>query len=88
MTNSTTSSQEFPHLADQQLSTHDAFRAMHQFLVAYWERSGKPDDSLINILSWTAFGEDGGPWKEGPADPAMWPDWLDAIEAAKATRRS
>ncbi|MFT3724064.1 MAG: hypothetical protein QM773_10790 [Hyphomonadaceae bacterium] len=67
----------FPSDGERQLTTAHAFAAMASFLEAWWERGGRPDDSLVNLLSWIRPDV----WADGaPNDPAMWADWLDAVE--------
>ena len=53
-----------------------AFDAMRAFLEAYWERGLRSDEGLANLLSQLnrSVWDDGG-----PADPAMWKDWQQAI---------
>jgi hypothetical protein len=68
---------KYPDCAEQQLSVGEAYSAMIDFLEAFWVRDGKPDDSLLRLLSFT----NREVWADGtPADPAMWGDWLDAIQ--------
>jgi hypothetical protein len=60
------------------LSPEQALRAMSIFLERYCKQ-GQGCDDLTALLS------DIQPdlWKDGlPADPAMWRDWLDAVQAA------
>lgn len=60
------------------LSEREAYVAMFQFLDAYWERNGKPDE-LGSLLGSMALLEDGS-----PADSAMWEDWLEAINNGRS----
>ncbi|SJM47412.1 hypothetical protein FM111_00920 [Brevundimonas diminuta 3F5N] len=62
------------------LTTDQAYQAMRAFLEAYWERGGRPDSQLTDLLS----GMQGGAGET--ADPAMWADWLDAIGAVTGFR--
>ena len=55
------------------LTTEQAYQAMFAFIKAYWERGGRTNDQVAELLSWMQ-GESGQ-----TADPAMWADWLDAI---------
>jgi hypothetical protein len=68
----------FPARSGDAISAQQAFQAMVVFLEAFWTRDGRPDDSMAKLLSWT-YGALAG---DGPGDPAMWEDWLDAIDAA------
>ena len=61
------------------LTTLDAYRAMHSFLEAYWERGDKTDDGLASLLSSTALDV----LETGTADPAQWSDWLEAIDRTR-----
>lgn len=75
----TQSPNAFPARAAEPLTAQQAFEAMAVFLEAFWERDGRPDDSLVKILSWVQpVGDD-----RMPADPAMWADWLHAIDVLK-----
>ncbi|HBY42164.1 MULTISPECIES: hypothetical protein [unclassified Brevundimonas] len=62
------------------LTTDQAYQAMRVFLEAYWERGGRADTQITDLLS----GMQGG--TEETADPAMWADWLDAIGAVTGFR--
>lgn len=62
-----------------------AYKAMFHFLDKYHERGGRDDDEiavLLSSMSMETF-QDGG-----PADPAMWADWLDAIDEVMAVQVS
>lgn len=63
----------------QLISVTDAYKAMYYFLDKTY-RLTKSDD-LGSLLGWMSTLDDGT-----TADPAVWSDWLEAIEAA--TRRS
>lgn len=56
-----------------------AYKAMFRFLENYYER-GKEDEIaiLLSCMSMEIF--EGGM----PADPAMWDDWLEAIQQVMA----
>lgn len=69
-------SRKFPTRAQTAITTLDSFRAMVVFLEAFWERDGRPDDSLMKLLAWVSPVDDA----YAPADPAMWQDWLEAID--------
>ncbi len=67
------------------LSELEAYDAMLAFLVAYWERGGKSDNSLAGLLG----GLSRDTWVGGStADPAQWNDWLAAVEKVKSSSRS
>lgn len=64
-----------PHMT---INTDTAFEAMRIFLEAYWERGGYGSDdiaSLLGSLNRTGTGQ-------FPLDPAMWSDWVQAVETA------
>jgi hypothetical protein len=64
------------------LTIEQAYRAMHHFVEAYWERGGKRGDELTLFLSYSATRwepTDDNPL--GTGDPAGWNDWLDAVRA-------
>lgn len=66
-----------------QLTTLEAFDAMRLFVENYWERGGKGSDELRLLLS--AMNRDTAMWTDGgPADPAMWSDWLHAVGRVKS----
>ncbi|WNH48921.1 hypothetical protein PDM28_00890 [Stenotrophomonas aracearum] len=67
------------------LSTNDSitpeigYSAMVIFLERYYDRGGGADSLADVMSSISSF-----LWGDGtPNDPAMWTDWLDAIELAK-----
>jgi hypothetical protein len=64
------------------LTIEQAYRAMHNFVKAYWERGGKRGDELTLFLSYSEarwVPTDDNPL--GTGDPAAWSDWLDAVRA-------
>ena len=61
----------------------EAYRAMHHFVNAYWERGGKRGDELTLFVSYSASRY--APTTENPVgsnDPAGWADWLDSVRAS------
>lgn len=64
-------------MKDERLTALEAYRAMFAFLEREWERTGRPDDigNLLGSMSTLAEGT--------TADPAVWGEWLDAIDAAR-----
>lgn len=66
--------------ADDLISTHVAYRAMVIFLDRYYDRGGGVDtlgDVMSSISTFL--------WGDGtPNDPAMWGDWLVAVDLARA----
>ena len=65
-----------------ELTALEAFDAMRLFIEAYWMRGLKQSDDLRMVLS--ALNREIRMWPDGgPADPAMWSDWLRAIGAVK-----
>lgn len=64
------------------LTIEQAYRAMHHFVEAYWERGGKRGDELTLFLSYSEARwapTDDNPL--GTGDPAAWNDWLDSVRA-------
>jgi hypothetical protein len=59
------------------LTTEQAYRAAYRFLEQYQARS--QDAETAQALRWMSIGADGV-----TTDPAFWPDWLDAVDAALA----
>ena len=69
--------------SNEELTNAEAFLAMEQFLLAFWERDGSPEDGpFIRLLSFISTSN--GRMSSGPADPAMWGDWIDAIKGIRA----
>lgn len=68
------------------LTEEEAFAAMRLFLHAFWQRGGSQTDSdVFDVLLCTGR-ED---WTDGGTnDPAQWPDWLEAVEAARRGERA
>lgn len=54
------------------LTTEQSFETMKEFLRAYWERGGRTDDQIADLLGGT------GPKGFG-VNSDMWPEWLDAV---------
>jgi hypothetical protein len=70
-----------------QLTALEAFDAMRAFVEGYWEQGGKAEEEIRRLLS--ALNRDRSIWPDGcPADPAVWPDWLRAVEAIKGETSS
>jgi hypothetical protein len=64
-------------MAETNLTVQDAYLALFKFLESFWIRDGRPDDSLAKLLSWA---QPVAAAKGCPTDPAMWGDWLSAIQ--------
>ena len=65
------------------LTIEQAYRAMHYFVRAYWERGGKRGDELTNFLSYSdALWAPTNNNPLGTGDPGAWDDWRDAVRAA------
>lgn len=60
-----------------------AYKAMFRFLDNYWERGNRNDDQIAVLLGSMSLETLGG---GKPADPAMWSDWLEAIEEVMAAQ--
>ena len=66
--------------ASEALTVIEAYQAMVTFLEWRWERSGKKMDDLAALLSDTSMDV----WADAaPGDPAMWHNWLNAIDRSK-----
>lgn len=75
------------------LNELEAFDAMRIFLEAFWRREGCESDEIRELVGWmdrVAAQRGKQPSHEAQSLPeiAQWEDWLDAIEAMKATRES
>ncbi|MBB1631345.1 MULTISPECIES: hypothetical protein [Cupriavidus] len=64
---------------ESELTIEQAYRAMFYFLEHEYELT-KSDElgGILGSLSWQVW--EGG---HGPADPAAWNDWLEAVRKAK-----
>lgn len=61
----------------EQLDLQIAYKAMYEFLVGYYDRTGSDDvGALLGSMSLLSDGS--------TADPACWQDWLDSIDKAKS----
>ncbi len=61
---------------NENLTPQEAYKAMHAFLRELYERFGF--DQLGGVLGGMSFLEDGT-----TADPAIWNDWVRAVEKVK-----
>lgn len=62
-----------------ELTVEQAYRAMFYFLEREFELTGADEiGGLLSSLSWKIWDQG------GPADPAAWQDWLDAVDKARA----
>jgi hypothetical protein len=66
------------------LSEKQAYEAMREFLKAFWERGGRTSGDIEEIIRWTDTKSGLGVKDDEPFDPAMWPDWLEAVRRARA----
>ena len=71
----------FPEGGEKELTVREAFGALAIFVEEYWIRDGRPDDTLLKLLSWVAPVHSGA-----PADPAMWEYWIEAVERHRQSR--
>lgn len=62
---------------DDKMTIPEAYRAMFLFLEKEWELTGKPDE-LGSLLGSMSTLQDGS-----TADPAVWPQWLEAVRIAR-----
>jgi len=68
---------------DEKLTLKQAFYAMFYFIENEYKLT-KSDDmgALLGSLDWTIWND------SGPADPAVWDDWIGAVEKAKKSKAS
>jgi hypothetical protein len=68
------------------LTPRQAYDAMFLFLQEYWERGNKADEGIAGLLGNCAVGlwEGGTPDVPMTADPAMWHDWMSAVERVRS----
>ena len=57
------------------ITVEDAFQVFVKFMEVYSARG--PEASVVNLYISVMLDEEDGL----PIDPAMWPDWLEAVEA-------
>lgn len=62
---------------DDKVTILEAYRAMFLFLENEWEITGRSDELAVLLGSMSTL-EDGS-----PVDPAIWPQWLEAVKAAR-----
>jgi hypothetical protein len=56
------------------ITVREGFEAIGTFLEMTWQRRGMPAEEI-------AFIRGGAGWADGaPVDPAMWQDWLTAVD--------
>jgi hypothetical protein len=59
------------------LTLAEAYDATRIFLATVWRRLDKPQEEIAFLLA-------GLKWADGtPVDPAMWQDWLAAVQSVK-----
>lgn len=69
----------WPEGGEALISVDFAFDAVREFVLAYWRLRGLPYNETSDLVAFMERLADGG-----PADPAMWADWLTAIAKARA----
>lgn len=63
--------------SDDTITLAEAYDAMRIFVEAVWRRLDKPQEEIAFLLA-------GLKWADGaPVDPAMWQDWLAAVQSVK-----
>jgi len=70
-------------MAERGLTEREAYEAMLAFLDAYWKRGQKRSDELATLLGSAAMNSDGA-----PLDPALWSDWVNAVETVRREKQS
>ena len=58
----------------EQIAVVDGYKAMVDFLDAFWKRGDSQSEDIAVLLSWMRLMPDGG-----SADPAMLEDWKDSV---------
>lgn len=61
------------------LTVHESYLAMYAYLERYYQLTGA--DEVGAMLGGMSLLDDGG-----TADPAVWSDWLDAVESVNRDR--
>lgn len=62
---------------DDTMTLTEAYDAMRIFLETIWRRLDRPQEEIAFLLA-------GLKWADGsPVDPAMWQDWLAAVQRVK-----
>jgi hypothetical protein len=62
--------------ATDTITVIEGYDAVRVFLETVWRRHGKPVEEMAFVLG-------GLKWADGsPVDPAMWQDWLAAVQIA------
>jgi len=64
------------------ISIGEAYKAMFEFVDAYWRRGGQTDDQIASMLGSMQYGDKNGPSRT--IDPSQWSDWLDAIKKVQS----
>ena len=72
---------QFPNDESPALSARQGFEAMYHFLEAYWQRGRCTADKIAILLGEIDCRSTS---EGGPADPAQWSDWLDAVGKVKS----
>ncbi|RQU97116.1 hypothetical protein DF040_03840 [Burkholderia cenocepacia] len=71
-------------MSEQKLTIEQAYRAMFYFLEHEYELTRSDElGGILSSLSWQIWEGD-----QGPADPAAWQDWQDAVQKALATNEN
>ncbi len=66
--------------ASDTITVVEGYDAMRTFLETVWRRHGKTDEEIELLIG-------GLKWADGaPVDPAMWEDWLAAVQMVCAGR--
>ena len=66
--------------SNQLITLADAYRAMFEYLDAYWREGDRKEDQIANLLSSMQYSDELGPTK--PIVPSYWDRWEQAVEKA------
>jgi hypothetical protein len=67
--------------ATDTITVVEGYEAVRIFLETVWRRLGRPNEEIAFLIAGMARADG------APVDPAMWQDWLAAVEAAAASVR-
>ena len=79
MSSTSETSKVYPARSTELITVEHAFFAMEQFLKEFWKRDPQDEDAFIRALSFIDMSDP----HYRPHDPAMWFDWLNAIDEIK-----
>jgi hypothetical protein len=69
----------WPERKNEALDVGVAYDAMRAFLEIWWRQGNCSEDEIAGLLGSLNRGHN-----TGPLDPALWDDWLKAVDVARA----